>query len=224
MSWDPVWEEIFSSRSWGKYPAEDLIRFIAKRFYPIPRESRSEFRILEIGCGSGANLWYCAREGLTVFGVDGSPTAVEQAIARLQEEVPGWVGRVSKGDISSLDYPSSHFDVVIDNEAVCCNAFEASKDIYREASRVIKPGGAIFVRTFADGSYGDGLGKKVGENEFICTEGPLAGLGLARFTKFEQIPHLLGPTFKISSIELLSKTCNNRSNVVKEWIICGEKK
>ena len=25
MAWDPVWENIFSNQSWGKYPGEDLI-------------------------------------------------------------------------------------------------------------------------------------------------------------------------------------------------------
>ena len=27
MALDPLWEDIFSSRPWGKYPAEEFIRF-----------------------------------------------------------------------------------------------------------------------------------------------------------------------------------------------------
>lgn len=223
MSWDPVWEAVFSSREWGKYPAEELIRFIAKRFYSVPIEDRRYLKVLEIGCGPGANLWYCAREGLAVYGVDGSQSAVKQAQARLNDEVSGWEGKFSIGDISSLDYPADYFDAVIDNEAVCCNSFESSQTIYSEAARVLKKGGAIFVRTFADGSYGDGSGQQIGDDAYLCSDGPLAGKGFARFTKFERIPELLGPAFKITSVELLSMTCNDRSDAFKEWIITGEK-
>ena len=26
MSWDPVWEQVFSSQAWGRYPGEDLAK------------------------------------------------------------------------------------------------------------------------------------------------------------------------------------------------------
>src|SRR5438105_645758 len=91
-SWDPVWEDIFKSQPWGRYPGEDLIRFVARNFYKAP--SRSSVRILEVGCGPGANLWYMAREGFSVFGIDGAPTALELARLRLDREVPGWSGEL----------------------------------------------------------------------------------------------------------------------------------
>lgn len=224
MSWDPVWEAVFSSREWGKYPSEELIRFIAKRFYSVPMEDRRDLRVLEIGCGPGANLWYCAREGLAVYGVDGSKSAIKQAQARLNDEVSGWEGKLSIGDISSLDYPSDYFDAVIDIEAVYCNSFDSSQKIYGEAARVLKKGGVIFVRTFADGSYGDGSGEQIADDTWLCSDGPAAGKGYVRFTKFERIPELLGPAFNITSAELLSMTCDDRTNIIKEWIVCGEKK
>jgi len=31
MAWNSVLEDIFTSRPWDRYPAEDLIRFIAKK-------------------------------------------------------------------------------------------------------------------------------------------------------------------------------------------------
>ncbi len=73
-SWDPVWEDIYASREWGKYPPEELIRFIARTFYAVP--DRKAIRILDLGCGSGAATWYVAREGFSAFGIDGSPSAI----------------------------------------------------------------------------------------------------------------------------------------------------
>lgn len=83
QSWPKIWDEIFSSQSWGKYPGESLIRFIAKNYYS---RVRSEIKILEIGCGTGANLWYFAKEGFRTYGIDGSKKAISIANQRLNDE------------------------------------------------------------------------------------------------------------------------------------------
>ena len=59
MSWDPIWEEIFSSQEWGKYPGEPLIKFVARNFYKLNRsEIDTRARLW-----SRSNSWFCAREG-----------------------------------------------------------------------------------------------------------------------------------------------------------------
>lgn len=63
-----IWDMVFSNQEWGKYPSEDLIRFIARNFYKV--ENRKNVKILELGCGPGANIWYLAREGFSFCGVD----------------------------------------------------------------------------------------------------------------------------------------------------------
>jgi SAM-dependent methyltransferase len=63
-----VWDKLFSSKSWGKYPSIQLVKFIASKYYNM--KDRSSINILEIGCGPGGNLWYLAREGFKVSGID----------------------------------------------------------------------------------------------------------------------------------------------------------
>ena len=72
-----IWEEIHTKQEWGKYPPENLIRFIARNYYKMKRES---VKILDFGCGGGACTWFLAREGFDVFAFDGSPTAVKKAL------------------------------------------------------------------------------------------------------------------------------------------------
>ncbi len=220
MSFNPVWEEVFKSQVWGKYPGEDLIRFVARNFYNVP--DRSAIRILEVGCGPGANLWYIAREGFAVYGVDGSTTAVELARKRLDAECAGWIGEVKAGDIVRLDYADEYFDAVIDNEAIYANTLENSLRIYDEMARVCKKGGKLFSRTFAKGCWGEGTGKHVGHNAWVTSEGPLQNKGLSRFTEFSEIPDLIRG-FEIQEIELLTRTMDSRQHEVKEWLIVGEK-
>lgn len=220
--WDPVWETIFTQQAWGKYPSEALIRFIAQNYYSVVQ--REAIRILELGCGPGANLWFLARESFAFTGIDGSASAIDQATARLDGEVPGWRGRgeLHVGDISSLPFPDETFDAVIDHESVYCNEFSVSKEIYSEAQRVTKAGGGLFVRTFATGSWGDGTGESVGPKAWLCSEGPLAGKGFARFTSLEDIPSLL-TGYSGVVVELLSWSLNGQRNSVKEWIVTAWK-
>lgn len=224
MSWDSTWENVFRSRHWGKYPSEELIRFVARNFYQSA--DRSSVKLLEIGCGPGGNCWFFAREGFQTFGVDGSPSAISQAKNRLDQECPLWRGELKIGDFTSLDWPSESMDAFVDNEAVYCNSYEASKLAYKEAARVLlKKGGRFFVRAFAVGSYGYGTGESVGHNAFICSEGPLLGLGYARFTDREELTDILGigDGLRLDSCETLSVTQNNGLNAVIEFIITGTK-
>lgn len=220
MAFDPIWENVFKTQSWGKYPGEDLIRFVARNFYRI--QDRGAVKILEVGCGPGANLWYMAHEGFSVYGIDGSSTAIAQARARLDSECSGWKGDLKVGDITHLDFEEGTFDAVIDNEAICCNSYDNAMAIYGELARVCKKGAKLFSRTFASGSWGDGTGEFVGHNAWIVSEGPLLNKGLNRFTEFSEIPELI-KGFKIEEIELLTRTMDGRSHEVREWLIVGAK-
>lgn len=73
-----IWEQIHSQRAWGRYPNEELVKFIGKNFFRIPKEERQNIKILELGCGQGANLWFLAKEGFDVYGIDISPSAIKK--------------------------------------------------------------------------------------------------------------------------------------------------
>jgi len=221
MSFDPVWEEVFRTQAWGKHPGEDLIRFVARNFYQA--QDRGAIRILEAGCGPGANLWYIAREGFAAYGVDGSATAIARAGARLDAECPGWKGELKVGDITQLPFEDNFFDAVIDNEAVYANSFDNSVKIYGELARVCKPGGKLFSRTFATGCWGDGTGQQVGHNAWVVAEGPLLHKGYSRFTELSELPDLI-KGFEIKEVELLTRTMEDRRHEVREWLIFGEKR
>lgn len=209
-----IWEEIHKARDWGKYPGEDLIRFVMRGWKNAP--NRRAVQALEIGCGQGCNLWFLAREGFTVSGIDAAPSAVAKAKARLDEEVPGWQGELRVGDMGVLPFLDRHFDLLIDNEATFCVPFDEAQRIFAEMARVAKPGARLFCRTLAPSDYG--AGERIGHNGFIFSTGPFAGKGYVRVTDMEEIPTLLRG-FTVEGIDELSWTLNNRTMAVREWII-----
>lgn len=225
MTWDPVWEQVFTSQPWGRYPGEALIRFVARNYYGAA--DRAAVQFLEVGFGTGANLWFLAREGFAVSGVEGSPAAAAMARQRLDSECAGWDrpprrSSLSVGDMASLNFPDGTFDALIDSEAVYCNDFADSCRIYREMHRVAKPDGKLFVRTFATGTWGDGIGDPVGHRRYVAQTGPLAGKGPSRFTSEEELPELLGP-WRIKEINLVTSSLDSQRHVIREWIVEAEK-
>jgi SAM-dependent methyltransferase len=218
MVWNLGWDQIFSDHEWGRYPPEDLIRFIASNYYKIT--PRSSVAILEVGCGPGANIWYLAREGFSVFGVDGSSVAIERAKQRLSKE--GLNADLKVADIMKIPYPDAFFDAVIDIECIYANSMADSRIIVDEIKRVLKPGGRFFSKTFSTGTYGDGNGIKLEGEERTYVElfnGALKkGYGIIRFNSEEDI-HDLYSIFQIESIDYIIRSENNQKYEIREWLI-----
>ena len=221
--WDKGWDQIFKNNEWSKYPSEELIRFIARNYYHL--QNRQEINILEIGCGTGANIWYLASEGFTVSGIDGSSIALERAKKRLLME--NLEAELVIGDVIDLPFEKNTFDCVIDNECLYANSYEDSIRIIAEVKRVIKPGGLFYSKTFMTGTYGDSNGEKLGNEKNTYNKiykGALRdGYGIIRFTDREEIYQLYG-SFCIEVIDYVIRSDKNSSYEVKEWIIICRKR
>ena len=131
-----IWENIFQEREWGKYPALPVVRFVARNFYKVP--NRKDIKILEVGSGTGANLWYCAKEGFNVIALDGSQTAVDIMLKRFKYDgLDKSVIFSEVGDyFNTLDsIEDGTIDAVIDIESLIYNDFERTKEIIKKIFR-----------------------------------------------------------------------------------------
>lgn len=197
-------EEIHSQQEWGRYPAEVVIRFVARNYYKSRRE---DVRILDFGCGAGANTWYLAREGFDVYAFDGSESAVMRARKRLESEGLSGV-RFEVFDGADVKYSDSFFDCVIDNVCIYANTKDCIEKMYGEVYRVLKGGGKLFTSCFGTKTEGFGTGNCLEEGTYDNIEkGVLSGRAIAHFytpEEFEQT--LIRAGFKNVSIDTMQYT------------------
>lgn len=137
MAYDPSWERIHSERPWGSYPKEELVRFIFGRGGPKPRG-----RVLDLGSGQGASTWFLAREGFSPVAIDCSLSALQKARSKLEHEGLPYQG--VQGELTQLPFMADSFDAVIDVVSSAHNTRNAMAGIFKEVSRILKPGGSLF--------------------------------------------------------------------------------
>jgi cyclopropane fatty-acyl-phospholipid synthase-like methyltransferase len=209
------WEEVFSSQEWGKYPPIELVKFIAKNFYRF--SDRKSIKILELGSGPGPNLWYMAREGFCVYGIEGSKTACESAYKRLEgDNLQANIGEIKAGDYFEKlnEFPDNYFDAIIDIESLYCNPFERTKEIVAKSFAKLKKGGKMFSMTFANKEW---LSKDE-DVEYHAINSPEIR-GYFRYTTREDIDAIYKNTHNtITMIEMLELHASE-GNSRKEWLI-----
>lgn len=138
-------------RSQRSYPNESLIQFVASNYFSLPLAGRKNIRILEVGCGSGANLWMLSKEGFDTYGIDSSQAGIDLAAQHLGTK---WnvEADLQLGSFTSLPYGDAFFDVVVDIVSLQHLNLEDSSLALQEIRRVLKQGGAFFSYRLSDHS------------------------------------------------------------------------
>lgn len=131
--------------------------------------ARTDLRLLDCGCGTGANLALLGRHG-RAFGFDLTARGLEFARAT-------GVTRVARASIDAIPYPDAAFDVVTSFDVLygLPDAVEAAAA--REIARVLKPGGAALITVAAFESLRGGHGTLSNEVRRYTTASLSALLG-----------------------------------------------
>jgi SAM-dependent methyltransferase len=140
MNSDDRWEE-WNSWNVPSYPHAKVIQFCLRNY---PKEVRSQVRALDLGCGSGVNTAFLAREGFPVTGTDLSTKGLENTRRRLL--AAGLEAQLKLGGIDALDFAAESFDLII-----CVGVLDASGPVaaaaaVRESARLLALSGrGVFI-------------------------------------------------------------------------------
>jgi ubiquinone/menaquinone biosynthesis C-methylase UbiE len=100
---------------------------------------RQATRVLDLGCGSGVNTWFLAREGFEVVAMDFSMRHLLNTRERLRRD--GLAAVLVQSDAARQPFPNANFDYL-----VCSRMLELLPDLadqerlVGECSRLLRPG------------------------------------------------------------------------------------
>jgi ubiquinone/menaquinone biosynthesis C-methylase UbiE len=213
---DDVWDRIFRSRSWGRWPAEEVVRAVAGI-------GRPGLRVLEVGCGAGAQLWYLAHEGHAPVGLDFAPAALDQAQERLA--TAGAKVPLLRGDARRLPFASAGFDLVLDVEAWSCLTAADAELAWREATRVLEPGGRLVSIGFTARTAGSDSGTTVDAHTVRdLTRGPLADLGTICFLDDARAETLATATgLRLDDVQVRTRTVGPDHELIEELVVVASR-
>lgn len=221
-----TWEQVFAARPWGSWPDIEMVRAF-KRLAPSA-ESNRPLKVLELGFGGASNLRFLLEEQACIAGIDIAPSALASAIERLSKWFPDWETRIVPsssgdalvvGDVTELPWLSCTFDWVIDCGCVCCVDAEVAKTAYSEAYRVIRPGGHLFLRTFAPMTTG---GRQAERGLTTYSSGPLAGIPPTRVSDLDELL-IMTAGFRLVYKRLVTATDLTTTEAISEWILVFER-
>lgn len=218
---DKVWESLHATQEWGKYPSTDVIRHVKRAYRHV---EPSGLKVLEVGCGAGANLSFFVREGFESYGLDGSQTAVSKSQEYLASIDSGFnIDNIIQGDFTRLPYGDNEFDVVVDNLALYTCLYSSIRTAFTEVYRVLKAGGRFYSRSWAQGCEGYNTGTMIepGTSE-NPQSGPCKEMGVSHFFSERELRELAAP-FSTHTLRVLSDRDMEFNTETLEWVLWAEK-
>lgn len=198
---ETFWEGKYAGGHRQGYPWDMVVSFLMRAPRVLGRPA-TEIRVLELGCGTGANLWCAAREGFEATGVDISATAIDGAKAMFAAE--GLAGRFVQSGFSPLPFEDARFDIVIDRGALTCVTLPEIQAALDETRRVLGSGGLFFSQGFstdhASMASGEAVPGAKGTRRQM-TRGTLAGLAQITFLDREDIGALFDTGWTLTQLQ-----------------------
>ena len=210
------WEQKYAAGHQQRYPWDSVVSFVY-RYAPKDRP-RAEVKILEVGCGTGSNLWFAAREGFSVSGLEVSASAVKTAQARFRQE--GLKGEFKVGHFGELPFGDAAFDMVIDRGALTCGTYEEIEQAIEEIARVAKRGAFFMFTPFCDShSSFYGGGTREGRTIVDIQSGSVAGIKQVTFLSGADVMNLLRKDWSLLLLQRMEITTVNaqKSALHAEW-------
>lgn len=195
MSFSWEWDEQYAAgRHLSVWPWSQLISAVLRLNGPL----KPGTRVLEIGCGAGANIPFFLKFDCDYHAIEGSPVIVE----KLRGQFPACAAKLHVGDFTET-LPEGPFDIIVDRGAVTHNHEAAIRRCLATIHRCLVPGGRYFgVDWFstADTGWQGGVEAEDRHTRTDLTQGPMRNLGRCHFSDRAHLEDLLS-AFTVELLE-----------------------
>jgi len=127
---------------------------------PLARKSlrylKNAGRLLDVGCGEGADSVYFAKKGFHVTAIDGNESYLDRLRSFVADN--GYAGiSIKHGDVISYPYPKNHFDVINCLLVGCCMKRSEFEKLAVTLKQTIKRSGIIIMslRNYLDEEFSE---------------------------------------------------------------------
>lgn len=196
MSFSNEWDEIYrSNQQLSIWPWSDLVSYVM-RYVAI---DNTNCKVLELGCGAGANIPLFEKLSLDYYAVDGS----EKIISDLINRFPNLSNTLRVSDFTENIPFNEKFNLIFDRASITHNSTGSIQKTIRNIKDKLLPGG-YFIGIdwfstehyeFANGAFVDDSFTK---NNYV--KGRFLGVGKVHFSDVNHISQLFHD-FEIIKIE-----------------------
>ena len=185
------------------------------------RRKSETIKVLEVGCGAGNNLWFAAREGFDVTGLDASADAIDFARERFKQD--GLEGRFVVGSFSDLPFADQEFDLVIDRAAVTNVNLEIAKTVIAEVKRVLKTNGIFYSEVFSD--HASSRGDLLSDGVLANIKGPYSGAGHIYFYSRSEIEEIYRDEWSLEELSHYERKqyLDGSVEIFAQWVLAARK-
>lgn len=178
MSFSNEWESIYKAgQQHVSWPWSDLVSLVFRHL----RGGMAGRRVLELGCGTGANAGFFLALGASYSAVEGS----EAAVAVVHKRFPTLLESVTVGDFTRAFPISGPFELIVDRASVTHNPLAAIGDTLRRARECLVPGGCYIGVDWFSERHSDRRFGKPAEDPYTFTDftgGQFKGCGRVHFS------------------------------------------
>lgn len=187
------WEQRYRDNTHlGVWPWSDLVSYVMRYAKPAGK------RVLELGCGAGANIPFFAQQVADYHAIEGSDTIVH----RLWEKFPQYRETIKVGDFTQQIPFDGMFDLIVDRGSLTCNRTDDIRNALRFVYERLKPDGKFIGIDWFSTQHSD-----YGKAELLdpytsanLSEGHLANTGIIHFSDRAHLEDLFSD-FRLEVLE-----------------------
>lgn len=194
------WETVYSSGAQlSSWPWTDVVSLVMRHAKPV----KSGARVLELGCGVGANIPFLLSLGFDYYSVEGSSAAV----AILHDRFPKLSSQIIEGDFTKDLIFDGPFDLILDRASLTCNSTNSIAQTISSLKNILAQNGKfIGVDWYSDEHSATSIKSDALDSFTKCnmSTGQFAGLGAVHFSTETHLRELFAG-FKFISLEHIKR-------------------
>jgi len=173
------WDACYSdNRQMSVWPWSDLVSLVNRYCKNL---LISGGRVLELGCGPGANIPFFLKYGIDYSAIEGSATIVDQ----LHHRYPSIEKQIYLGDFTRNLFSLNGLDLIIDRASLTHNNTASIRRALEASWNALKPGGYYIGIDWFSGEHSDlSTGELIDDNNTVTKikEGSFSGIGKVHFS------------------------------------------